>query len=211
MFLTFEGVEGGGKSTQMARLMSRLRGMGHRVVENREPGGTRIGRQIRAILLEAANHDLSPVTELLLFFGSRSQAVDEVIRPALDSGAIVVSDRFTDSTLVYQGVARGLGKDTVRDLERVACRGIRPGLTLCLDMDVAAGLERARARNNAGKGTQTRLDDESLAFHIKVREAYHELALAEPDRVKLIDAGQHPDVVAEAIWAHVEPLIPVLP
>lgn len=192
---------------QMRRLMERLTALGHRVVENIEPGGTRIGRQIRRILLEGANTELCATAELLLFFASRAQAVDEVIRPALEAGAIVVSDRFTDSSMVYQGVARGLGRDVVRDLDRIACRGIRPHITLCLDMDVEAGLARARARNTSGALTETRLDDESLHFHNTVRAAYHELASQEPDRVRLVDASRHPDQVAEDIWTLVEPLL----
>jgi len=206
LFLTFEGVDGGGKTTQIRLLVERLRSLGHTVVESVEPGGTRIGRQIRSILLEAANKDLSATAELLLFFASRAQAVDEVIVPALDKGHIVISDRFTDSTLVYQGYGRGLGAQAVRDLDRVACRGLAPKLTLCLDMDIEAGLARARARNIEGGKTETRLDDESLSFHRRVREAYHELARTEPDRVKLIDANQSPDAVAAEIWRCVEPL-----
>ncbi|MBI4904808.1 MAG: dTMP kinase [Acidobacteria bacterium] len=207
MFITFEGVDGGGKSMQMRRLIDRLNELGYRVVVNVEPGGTRIGRQVRSILLEAANKELSATAELLLFFASRAQAVDELVRPALESGAIVVSDRFTDSTMVYQGVARGLGQDVVRDLDRIACRGIRPHITLCLDMDVEAGLARAKARNTAGGATETRLDDESLEFHHKARAAYHELARQEPGRVKLVNADQHPDAVAAEIWDLIEPLL----
>jgi dTMP kinase len=207
LFLTFEGVDGGGKSSQMRLLIARLRALGYTVVENIEPGGTRIGKQIRSILLEAANHDLSPTAELLLFFASRAQAVDEVILPALAQGHIVVSDRFTDSTMVYQGYGRGLGADRVRELDRIACRGLAPKLTLCLDMDVEAGLARARSRNAEGAATETRLDDESLVFHRTVREAYHLLATQEPERVKLINAAQSVDEVARDIWQLVEPLL----
>lgn len=207
LFLTFEGVDGGGKTTQMRRLVEHLRALGHIVVESVEPGGTRIGKQVRSILLEAVNKDLSPMAELLLFFASRAQAVDEVILPALAKGHIVVSDRFTDSTLVYQGCARGLGVEAVRDLDRIACRGLAPKLTLCLDLDIEAGLARARARNIEGGKTETRLDDESLAFHRRAREAYHQLARTEPDRLKLIDASQPPDAVAADIWRWVEPLV----
>jgi dTMP kinase len=207
LFLTLEGVDGGGKTTQMRMLVERLRSLGHTVVESVEPGGTRIGKQVRSILLEAANKDLSPMAELLLFFASRAQAVDEVIVPALTQGHIVISDRFTDSTLVYQGCARGLGVQAVRDLDRIACRGLAPKLTLCLDLDIEAGLARARARNIEGGKTETRLDDESLAFHRRAREAYHELARTEPGRVKLIDASQSAATVAEDIWRWVQPLV----
>lgn len=208
LFLTFEGVDGGGKSSQMRLLVDRLTAHGHKVVVNFEPGGTRIGKQIRSILLEAANHDLSATAELLLFFASRAQAVDEVIVPALRAGHIVVSDRFTDSTMVYQGYGRGLGAETVRELDRIACRGLKPALTLCLDMDVEAGLARAKARNAEGGATETRLDDESLAFHRQVREAYHMLAVGEPHRIQLIDASRTIEQVAEDIWGRVRPLLP---
>jgi len=208
LFLTFEGVDGGGKSSQLRLLVERLRALGYTVVVNIEPGGTRIGKQIRSILLEAANHDLSATAELLLFFASRAQAVDEVIAPALRAGHIVVSDRFTDSTMVYQGYGRGLGAETVRELDRIACRGLKPALTLCLDMDVEAGLARAKARNAEGGATETRLDDESLAFHRKVREAYHLLAAEEPHRFQLIDASRTIEQVAGDIWKRVFPLLP---
>lgn len=208
LFVTFEGVEGGGKSTQMRRLIDKLRSMGHNVVETVEPGGTRIGRQIRRILLEADHRELSPANELLLFFASRAQAVDEIIRPAMSAGRIVISDRFTDSTMAYQGWARGLGEDVVFTLDSVACRGLKPDLTLCLDLDVEQGLRRARSRNAEGQATETRLDDEKVEFHRKVREAYHRIAEREPERVKLVDASQTPDQVAEQIWALVKPLLP---
>jgi dTMP kinase len=207
-FLTFEGVEGGGKSTQMRLLCERLRSLGHPVTENIEPGGTPIGRQIRAILLEAANHELCPSAELLLFFASRAQAVEQLIRPALESGHIVVSDRFTDSSFAYQGIARGLGESAIAMLETIACRGLRPDLTICLDLDVEQGLARARARNRETNGGETRLDDESIAFHRKVREAYHLLAAREPARVKLIDAERPAGAVATAIWDVVAPVLP---
>lgn len=208
LFLTFEGVEGGGKSTQMRLLCDRLGGMGYPVTVNIEPGGTRIGKQIRAILLEAANHELSAPAELLLFFASRAQAVDQLILPALRAGHIVVSDRFTDSSFAYQGVARGLGEEWIASLEAVACRGLRPDLTLCLDIDVESGLERARARNRESGGRETRLDDESLAFHRKVREGYQLLAAREPGRVRLIDASAPVADVAQAVWDCVSPLLP---
>ncbi|MBI3681303.1 MAG: dTMP kinase [Acidobacteria bacterium] len=207
LFLTFEGVEGSGKSTQMRLVAGRLRGLGHTVVETVEPGGTRIGKQIRSILLEAAHQELSATAELLLFFASRAQAVDEIIAPALAAGHIVISDRFTDSTLVYQGAARGLGRDVVIELDRISCQGIAPKLTLCLDLEIEAGLARARSRNRQAGDTETRLDDESLAFHRKVRQAYHDLAQREPERVKLVDAGAGIEEVAAEIGSLVEPLL----
>lgn len=207
LFLTFEGVEGGGKSTQMRRLAARLRALGREVVENYEPGGTRIGKQIRRIVLGAEHLELSPTAELLLFFASRAQAVDELILPALKAGHIVLSDRFTDSTLAYQGVARGLGREVVMELDRIACRGLKPRLTLCFDVDIEVGLRRARARNQEGDTMETRLDDESISFHRRVRQAYHELAAREPDRVRLVDATGDLDQVEISAWRMVEPLI----
>lgn len=207
LFLTFEGVEGGGKSTQMRRLAERLRTLGHHVVENYEPGGTRIGKQIRRIVLGAEHLELSPTAELLLFFASRAQAVDELILPALKAGHIVLSDRFTDSTLAYQGVARGLGRDVVMQLDQVACRGLKPRMTLCFDVDIEIGLRRARARNQEGATVETRLDDESLTFHRRVRQAYHELAAAEPERVRLVDATGDLDSVELSAWSLIRPLL----
>jgi dTMP kinase len=207
LFLTFEGVEGSGKSTQMRRLAARLRALGHTVVENIEPGGTRIGKLIRSILLEAAHQELSPTAELLLFFASRAQAVDELILPALAQGHIVLSDRFTDSTLAYQGGGRGLGWDVVLALDRIACRGLKPRLTLCFDVDVEVGLRRARRRNAEDGQTETRLDDESLAFHREVRAAYHRLAGQEPERVKLLDASKSLHHVEQQVWELVEGLL----
>ncbi|MCS7024995.1 MAG: dTMP kinase [Bryobacteraceae bacterium] len=204
LFVSFEGVEGSGKSTQMRRLANRLRQMGFRVVENIEPGGTRIGKQIRSILLEAAHQELSATAELLLFFASRAQAVDELILPALAQGQIVLSDRFTDSTIAYQGGGRQLGWDVVLTLDRVACRGLKPSLTLCLDLDVEIGLQRARRRNAEEGQSETRLDDESLSFHRRVRAAYHRLVELEPERVKLVDASRPLEEVEETVWRLVE-------
>ncbi|MGA3095472.1 MAG: dTMP kinase, partial [Bryobacteraceae bacterium] len=149
LFITFEGMDGSGKTTQMRRLGARLRAMGRTVLETVEPGGPPIAVEIRRILLDAANQELSPITEVLLYFASRAQNVDQWIAPALGRGEIVLSDRFTDSSLVYQGYGRGLGAETVAALERIACRGIRPHLTLLVDIDAESSLARARARNLA--------------------------------------------------------------
>src|SRR2546425_4828693 len=164
-FITFEGIDGSGKSTQMRMLAERLRADGHDVLEAVEPGGTAIGRQIRRILLDAANHDLRPTAELLLYFASRAQNVDECILPALAAGKIVLCDRFTDSTLAYQGYARGLGAETVLALDCIACHGLEPDLTLLIDVDLDTGLGRMRARNTAETVSETRMDEQSLEFH----------------------------------------------
>src|SRR5258708_39508406 len=148
-FITFEGMDGSGKTTQMHRLAARLRAQGRTVLETVEPGGPPVAQKIRRILLDRENQELSPTTEILLYFASRAQNVDEWIMPALARGEIVLSDRFTDSSLVYQGYGRGLGADAVAALDRIACRGLKPNLTILVDVDPEASLERARARNMA--------------------------------------------------------------
>jgi len=200
LFITFEGMDGSGKTTQMHRLAARLRAMGRTVLETVEPGGPPVAMQIRRILLDAANQELSPTTEILLYFASRAQNVDEWILPALERGEIVLSDRFTDSSLVYQGAGRNLGKDTVAALERIACRGLKPHLTLLVDVDAEASLARARARNAAAPHCETRLDDESIDFHKRVWEAYHELARKEPERVRMVDGRADLDSIERAVW-----------
>ncbi len=210
LFLTFEGVDGCGKSTQMRLLVDRLREAGHDVVDTVEPGGTSVGGQIRRILLDTANREIAPVTELLLYFASRAQNVEECIRPALDRRQIVVSDRYTDSTLVYQGVARGLGAGVVADLHRIACGGLDPDLTLVLDIDPETGLRRAHARNSTladDDAGQTRMDEQSAAFYARVRDGYLDLARREPARVRLIDAGRPIQAVAADIWTAVAPAL----
>jgi dTMP kinase len=188
----------------MHRLAARLRGLGRTVLETAEPGGPPVAQKIRRILLDAANQELSPVTEILLYFASRAQNVDEWIVPALNRGEIVLSDRFTDSSLVYQGCGRGLGIDSVAALERIACRGVRPDLTLLIDVDAEASLARARARNVAEPHCETRMDDQALEFHRKVYAAYHALAEAEPERVKLVDGRAGIDAIEREIWSIVE-------
>ncbi len=163
-FITFEGLDGCGKTTQMRRLAERLRSQGREVFESAEPGGTPIGQQIRRILLDYRNHELCPTAEMLLMFAARAQNVDQWILPALAEGKIVLSDRFTDSTLAYQGVARGLGADVVLDVDRIACRGLVPDLTICIDIDPVAGLARAHARNEQQPGVETRLDQQEAGF-----------------------------------------------
>jgi dTMP kinase len=200
VFLTFEGMDGSGKTTQMRRLAARLRARGRTVVETVEPGGTAIGKQIRRILLDAANQELSPTAELLLYFASRAQNVDEIILPALGRGEIVLADRFTDSSLVYQGCGRGLGAEAVVALDRVACRGLKPDLTLLVDIDVETSLARARARNSAEPNPETRMDDQAVEFHRKVYEAYQALAAREPERIRRIDGGASVEEIEREIW-----------
>jgi dTMP kinase len=209
LFVTFEGPDGSGKTTQVRLLVERLLGLGYPVLHNAEPGGTRIGQQIRAILLDAANQELCARTELLLMFAARAQNVEEAILPALAGGQIVVSDRFTDSTLAYQGAARGLGEQVVRDVDRIACQGLVPDLTLCIDIDESTGLARAHRRNRVRTGlSESRIDEQSLEFHQKARAAYHALAKAEPSRFRLIDGNGDEVTVAARVWDVVAPVLP---
>ena len=207
LFLTFEGMDGSGKTTQMRMLAERLRAHGREVLETAEPGGTRIGTEIRRILLDAANQELKPTAEMLLYFACRAQNVDEWIVPALDAGKIVLSDRFTDSTLVYQGCGRGLGAETVMTLDRIACRGLAPDLTLLIDIDAETSLARAHARNASRAHHETRMDEQSIEFHRQAYEAYHALAAREPRRFRLIDGRESIPAIAESIWKTVEPYV----
>jgi dTMP kinase len=207
LFITFEGPEGSGKSTQLRILGKKLREAGRDALETAEPGGTPIGMQIRRVLLDSQNHDLCPTAELLLMFASRAQNVDQSILPALSQGRIVLCDRFTDSTLVYQGVARGLGAELVYEVDRIACRGLVPDLTLMVDIDTETGLARANRRNQRAQDVETRMEEQAIGFHRKVREAYRQLASDEPQRVKLIDGARDESAVAADVWAAVEPLL----
>ncbi len=202
-FITFEGGEGTGKSTQLALVDEWLRTLGHATVVTREPGGTELADAVRALLL---NPDLEPdgLTEIFLLEASRRDHVERVIKPALDEGTVVLCDRFTDSSLVYQGVVRGLGWDEVEALNRLATGGLEPDLTLVFDMDPEKALDRARSRNSQGTSHESRLDDEPAAFHRRVREGFLELARREPDRVRVIDAAGK----AEKVFARISPTLP---
>jgi dTMP kinase len=206
-FITFEGMDGCGKTTQLRILAKALREGGQAVVETVEPGGTEIGQQIRRILLDPASSSISPRTELLLYFSSRAQNVEQVIRPALAAGVTVLCDRFTDSTLVYQGCGRGLDVDVVLDLDRIACQGLKPDLTILIDIDLETSLMRARRRNRHTDWSESRIDEESHAFHERVRRGYLALAKQEPERFAVID-GRAPienvaAAVQEAVGVHV--------
>ncbi len=204
LFITFEGPDGSGKSTQARMLAERLRKEGREVLESVEPGGTPIGQQIRRILLDPANTELSATSELLLMFAARAQNVEQWILPALQAGQIVISDRFTDSSIAYQGSGRGLGWEKVFELDRIACQGLKPDLTICIDIDTETGLARAMARG----GSETRLEEQAIEFHHKVREAYHELAQREPRRFRLIDGGGTPEAVAEKVSHEFDAFVP---
>jgi dTMP kinase len=198
-FITFEGIDGCGKTTQLRLLAESLRAEGRDIVETVEPGGTEIGRLIRKILLDPASKEITPRAELLLYFASRAQNVEQVIRPALARGAIVLCDRFTDSTLCYQGCGRGLDTQTILDLDQIACAGVQPDLTILIDIDVATSQERARRRNERTANNETRLDDESTAFHNRVRQGYHTLSKQHPDRFLVINGAPKATSIAETI------------
>lgn len=209
-FISFEGTEGSGKTTQMRLLVERLRSLGFSVTENQEPGATTIGTQIRRILLNPEHGEMAPMTELLLMFASRAQAAAEIILPALERGEIVVSDRFTDSTLAYQGEARALGFETVLAAHRLALGSLLPDLTICVTLDIESGLERAHRRNEASvkDASEARLDQQSLAFHQRVAEGYRKIAAQDPRRFHLVDGIGSRAEVAAKVWAVVDPLLP---
>lgn len=203
LFITFEGIEGCGKSTQVSRLKARLEAEGRKVVVTREPGGTANGEQIRAILLDTAHTAISPITELLLYAAARAQHVDECIRPMLDAGAIVICDRFADSTTAYQGAGRAIERGIIKEVHDIATRGTWPDLTILLDLPAELGLERARAAREAD-----RIEGEPIAFHRAVRNEFLRIAEHDPLRVRRVDATQSADAVAEAVWNIVGPHLP---
>lgn len=197
-FITFEGLDGTGKSTQMRKLAAALRAAGHKVIETREPGGTATGEKIRKVLLDSGTAGLAPLAEMALMFASRSQHIAEVIEPGLAAGAVVLCDRFTDSTEAYQGSGRRLGSDAVRELHRVLCGNLQPDLTLLLDSNPHASVSRARRRNkrdskNASRGhDENRFESETRAFFGRVRDGYLAIAKREPGRVVMVDARGTP-------------------
>ncbi len=199
VFISLEGIDGSGKTTQLELLRGSLEHKGYSVVVAQEPGGTRLGRHIRRILLDSANEDLRPIPELLLYFASRAQNIAEVIRPALKARKVVLADRFTDATVAYQGYGRALGVETVRAIERVACANVQPDLTLLLDIDPETGVARALDRNEQETVNESRMEKEGLAFFEKVRTGYLSLAREQPDRIKMIDARGTVEETAAAI------------
>jgi dTMP kinase len=189
-FITFEGIEGCGKTTQLGLLARHLTTLGHDVVLTREPGGCPIADQVRGILLDAGNRTMAPLTELLLYAAARAQHVSEIVAPSLKSGHVVLCDRFTDATVAYQGYARGLDQAVIDGLNRLATGSIRPDLTILVDCPVEVGLGRAMARINSSTGArEERFELESLQFHRKVRSGYLKLAEMEPERFIVIDGS----------------------
>jgi dTMP kinase len=197
-FVTFEGLDGTGKSTQMRKLAAALRASGHKVIETREPGGTATGEKIRKVLLDSGTAGLAPLAEMALMFASRVQHIEEVIEPGLAAGAIVLCDRFTDSTEAYQGNGRRLGSDPVLQLHRVLCGNLQPDLTLLLDSDPHASVSRARRRNKrdtknaGGSHDENRFEKETRAFFGRVRDGFAAIAKRETGRVIVVDARGTP-------------------
>ena len=194
--ITLEGGEGAGKSTVLRVLRARLEKAGREVLLTREPGGTPLGERLRATLLDPAGDAPVATAEALLFCAARSQLVSEVIRPALARGAVILCDRYADSTLAYQGFGRGLPLETLRGLNAVATDGLTPDLTLLLDVPVAEGM----ARRRDDEAALDRLDQEATDFHERVRAGFRALAAAEPERWTVLDARRSPETVAEAAW-----------
>ena len=205
-FITIEGLDGCGKSTQLGRLAEVLRAQGREVVVTREPGGTPTGEKIRGVLLDSRTAGLSPRAELALMFAARAQHIHEIIRPALEAGKFVLCDRFTDSSEAYQGGGRKLGSELVLALHRELCNGLQPDLTILMDSEVEASVARARRRNlskvataQGGEADENRFEQENQAFFTRVHDAYLAIARREPHRVLMLDARRQPDVVHREI------------
>ena len=194
MFITLEGPEGSGKTTQISELAAFLESTDYTVLTTREPGGTSIGNQIRKVLFDLDNTEMHPRTEILLFQSSRAQLVEQVIKPALDEGTIVLCDRYADSTIAYQGYGHKVDLEHLKSIINFATGGLKPDLTLLLDVDVVEGLQR-----RSDDGDWNRLDAYEIEFHKRVRAGYHELAAEDPDRWVIINAGQPSDQVQQAL------------
>ncbi len=201
MFITFEGGEGSGKTVQARRLQRKLARLEIPSALLHEPGGTKLGNRVARWLQWKAAEDTSPLTELLLFNASRAQLVERVIRPGLEGGVVVICDRFTDSTIAYQGYGRGLDLETVRQVNSVAAGNLTPDVTILLDLPVDAGMARQRA------STPDRFERAEVAFHQRVRAGYQHLAAEEPGRWLVIDGSWSRDRIARAVWARVAPLL----
>lgn len=204
LFITFEGPEGSGKTTQIELLSGYLEEKGYPALATREPGGTSIGDQIRTILLDPRNTAMLPAGEALLFSAARAQIVNQVIRPHLAQGDIVLCDRYADSTLAYQGYGHGLDLEMLRVITALATRGLKPDLTVYLDINVEEGLRRKLAAHEAEQAEWNRLDRQETAFHHRVREGYLQMAAREPDRWLVIDATQPVEAIQASIRARVE-------
>ncbi len=205
-FITFEGGEGTGKSTQIARLQKRLEQLGRPVLVTREPGGSPYAEEIRAFILSGQAKRFGSLTEALLFAAARIDHLDQTILPALKAGTHVLCDRFADSTRAYQGSLGNVDMALIEDLERITLKGVKPDLTLVLDLPAEIGLTRA---GNRGEG-KDRFEQEDLSFHQSLRQAFLSIALSAPERCEIIDADQTPDEVEAAVWAAVQKRLPQL-
>jgi dTMP kinase len=205
-FITFEGIDGSGKSTQLRLLTNYLRSGGCDFIATREPGGTSLGVRLRAALLDP-QEQVDPLAELLVYAADRAQHVRRVLRPALDSGAVVISDRYADATVAYQGAGRGFSPELISEIVQLATDGLRPDLTLLFDLSVEACLDRTRRRTDGKHRAVDRLDDENPEFHQRVREEYLKIAKLEPDRVKLIDTSGSVDHTHDLVKAIVVPFL----
>ena len=204
LFITFEGIEGSGKTTQLLRLQNHLEILGYQTVATREPGGCPISDTIRTLLLNPENDKMTSHTELLLYSAARAQHVVEFIRPALAEGKVVLCDRFSDATTIYQGAGRGLDMSQLEAINRFAAEGLVPDLTLLLDFPAEEGLRRARARNCSNKmESEGRFELEALSFHQRIRQGYLDLASQE-ERVHIIDALGDEEIVTERITTVVD-------
>jgi dTMP kinase len=206
VFVTLEGIEGCGKSTQCRLLAERLEGLGLRVLVTREPGGSELGQTLRRILLSVESADLTRESELFLYLADRSQHVGRTIRPHLDQGGTVLCDRYADSTVAYQGYGRGMDPELLHSLNEVAVGGLWPDLTLLIDLPVEDGLGRAMARNReqSTSASEGRFEAESLAFHGRVRQGYLMLAARHPGRFRIIDGTGTPEEVHRRVWEAAE-------
>ncbi|GFK95588.1 Thymidylate kinase [Fundidesulfovibrio magnetotacticus] len=209
MFITFEGVEGSGKSTQIALAKDWIETQGREALATRQPGGCALGLELRRILLDARNTHLDPTAELFMYLADRAQHVAQVVRPALEAGKAVLCDRFHDSTVAYQGFGRGLDVESLLGLGRLAAAGLAPDLTVLLDLDPEQGLSRARGRNHAAGASQSegRFEALDLPFHQRVRQGFLELARREPARFAVVDASGDP----VAVFARVRQALAALP
>jgi len=203
-FITFEGLDGCGKSTQLALASELLRRLGYSVTATREPGGTPVGQKIRDVVVNASPGSVSPLTELALMFAARAQHIEQVILPALQRGEVILCDRFTDSSVAYQGYGRGVALDTIRALDGLLCQGARPDLTLLLDVDAQKSLRRTAARNWEARQQDSRFEKEGMEFFERVRKGYLEIARQQPERVKIVDGSGSIAEVQEAVRRIIE-------
>jgi dTMP kinase len=207
LFITFEGLDGTGKSTQLSRAVRYIRQCGHRVLVTREPGGTRTGERIRDILLASKTGKVAPLAELALMYAARAQLLEERIRPALARGDVVVSDRYNTASYAYQGYGRELGTATVRAFDRVICGTTQPDLTIILDLDPELAIGRALGRDTKKRSRLDRIEAQGLAFHKRVRAGYLAIARNAPERIKLVRADQSIEDLQAQIREFIEPLL----